>query len=62
MVKSNGGVTGTRNSATGLSGANKASGMWGLPETGLYVKESNWPQVTVEVTYLVVAGGGGGGG
>ena len=46
MVKSNGGVIGVRNSANGSSGTNLATGMWGLPEHGLYVKEGSWPKNT----------------
>ena len=61
MVKSNGGVIGVRNSANGSSGTNLATGMWGLPEHGLYVKEGSWPKNKYTIDYLIVAGGGGAG-
>ena len=54
MTRSNGGVKGIRNSAGGVSGTNFASGMWGLEETNLYVKESNWPKAAYTIEYLLV--------
>ena len=51
MVKFNGGIKGVRNSAGGPTGTNFASGLWGVDETTLYVKESNWPRGVLLVDF-----------
>ena len=62
MARSNGGIKGLRNSATGPSGGNLATGMWSLEEASLYTKEAKWPISPYTIEYLDVAGGAGAGG